>query len=454
MSSHIVEVCEVKAIEPHPMADRLEICIVKGWRVCTGRGQFRPGDKCIYIPPNSILQAPIYRDRLNIEKYLAPLPEDEEGEVPPGLRVRACRMRGMESYGVIDKLRPECGDDPNWPVGTDVCEFLGITKYEPYVDEAAGEPTHPLFRTFTEIEQYQEFPDAIRDGTDVVITEKIHGMNARLALIIEDGIKKKLVGSCDMQLKEFKEVRCRFKYDEFKDYKFLTENGESWEAIDWDTALYAPLGRIFQIEEKGQYTYWQIFQVKSVIGQALGVIKAKKVRHTNKDGGKWEPVQERSMFWKAFDMLDYWGLLERVLNISVSGTPISSIILYGELWPSQDMKYGATVKYVSLFAISVNGRYLDYDDVAALCNSKQIPMVTPLYRGPFAKGLVDLYTSGPTTLCEPKDAGKFKGREGIVIQATKETINEALLPSRTNGRAILKSISVDYLDRKGGTELK
>lgn len=37
MSSLIIEVCEVKSVEPHPNAERMCVVTVKGWRVCAGR---------------------------------------------------------------------------------------------------------------------------------------------------------------------------------------------------------------------------------------------------------------------------------------------------------------------------------------------------------------------------------------------------------------------------------
>jgi hypothetical protein len=61
---------------------------------------------------------------------------------------------------------------------------------------------------------------------------------------------------------------------------------------------------------------------------------------------------------------------------------------------------------------------------------------------------VKIYTSGPTTICKPEDAGKFKGREGLVISPVKEVY---FCPN-IRGRKILKSVSVDYLTRKNGTE--
>ena len=46
-------------------------------------------------------------------------------------------------------------------------------------------------------------------------------------------------------------------------------------------------------------------------------------------------------------------------------------------------------------------------------------------------------------------SGKFKGREGMVIRPVKERHSEKLPQF---GRVVLKSISVDYYERKGGTE--
>ncbi len=37
MSTLVVEVCEVKAVYPHPQADALEFITVKGWQVVARR---------------------------------------------------------------------------------------------------------------------------------------------------------------------------------------------------------------------------------------------------------------------------------------------------------------------------------------------------------------------------------------------------------------------------------
>jgi len=53
-------------------------------------------------------------------------------------------------------------------------------------------------------------------------------------------------------------------------------------------------------------------------------------------------------------------------------------------------------------------------------------------------------------LCEADRAGKFKGREGVVILAVKERV--VSLGTRFFERAALKAVSFEYLERKGGTE--
>ena len=52
-------------------------------------------------------------------------------------------------------------------------------------------------------------------------------------------------------------------------------------------------------------------------------------------------------------------------------------------------------------------------------------------------------------MCAADKAGKFAGREGIVITPTKERYNFDL---GGDGRVILKAVSFAYLERKGGTE--
>src|SRR4051812_26076583 len=61
MSTLVVEVCEVGAVERHPQADRLGIATVKGWKTAigydpaTGAFDLKAGERCVYFPPDCIL---------------------------------------------------------------------------------------------------------------------------------------------------------------------------------------------------------------------------------------------------------------------------------------------------------------------------------------------------------------------------------------------------------------
>ena len=65
-----------------------------------------------------------------------------------------------------------------------------------------------------------------------------------------------------------------------------------------------------------------------------------------------------------------------------------------------------------------------------------------VYRGPYDAEAIRQHTGGHTLVCEQKQI-----REGVVIRPIKERFSEEL-----NGRLVLKSISDDYVLRKGGTE--
>ena len=203
MSTLVVEVCEVKAVYPHPQADALEFITVKGWQVIVQRALgLTVGQKVVYFPPDSVLP-PELADQLGIAKYLSPLPREIDGTRKPGLRVRAARLRGEPSYGTIDHQV-----DPSWEIGRDVRDHYGVTKFEPPVRPTDGDslPALSTFHGYTEIENIRNFPDVLRPGEEVVITEKLHGKNCRLGLVRvsgEDGDTFEFTaGSNDVRRKE------------------------------------------------------------------------------------------------------------------------------------------------------------------------------------------------------------------------------------------------------------
>ena len=167
MSTLIVEVCRIDRVLPHPAADRLELAHIKGWQCVVPRGKYAAGSLVTYVPIDGVLP-PDLSDRLGVTKYLS------------GGRVRCAKLRGEPSFGLVMDL-----EDASWAEGTDVREHYGITKYVPPLRPCAGdaEAPHPLFVSYTDVENLRNFPDVLVDGEDVVATEKLHGTNCRVGVI-------------------------------------------------------------------------------------------------------------------------------------------------------------------------------------------------------------------------------------------------------------------------------
>lgn len=172
MSTLIVEISEILAVSKHPNADNLEIAKVKGWECIVKRGAFKTGDKCIYIPIDAVLPIAL-SEALGITQFLS---KD---------RVKTVKLRGIFSQGLVIPLDYAPAGTPDI-IGTDLREALGITKYEaPIPIHMSGEmaPEHPLFHKYTDIENLLNFPDVLKDGELVAITEKLHGTSFRAGYI-------------------------------------------------------------------------------------------------------------------------------------------------------------------------------------------------------------------------------------------------------------------------------
>jgi len=153
-------------------------------------------------------------------------------------------------------------------------------------------------------------------------------------------------------------------------------------------------------------------------------------------GGKAIKEDEKNLYWR---MARKYNLFEKLEGL---GGAQGAIMLFGETFGAgvQDLGYGAQKGEPIYFAfdMSIDGRYLDYDDFAKICAERDIPMAHVLYRGPF----------GPECLAHTKGKETISGkeihmREGIVIRPIKERYEHDI------GRVILKSVNEDYLLRGG-----
>lgn len=147
---------------------------------------------------------------------------------------------------------------------------------------------------------------------------------------------------------------------------------------------------------------------------------------------------EANAYWRvAADA----GIAEH-LRALLAETGAGTATLYGEVLGVQDLKYGLVNGRVGFrwFDVALNGEYQDHDGAAhRLLLARGLERVPLLYEGPFSDAVLAQHTDGATTL------GAGHVREGVVIRPAAERYDiESDL-----GRVILKSVSGDYLTRKG-----
>jgi RNA ligase (TIGR02306 family) len=161
-----IEVVPIE-LRPHPNADSLSLVnVFDAYQVCVRTSDWVGVSKAAYVPPNNIL------------------PDKPEYAFLQGkLRIRAMRLRGEISQGLLVPVPDEC------QIGDDVTELLGITHYDPEVhlglsfgsfrdDEA---PAPPMSGPKYDIESWFKYRRVFEDLGDieVTLTEKIHGTNTR-----------------------------------------------------------------------------------------------------------------------------------------------------------------------------------------------------------------------------------------------------------------------------------
>jgi len=178
-----VEIIRVDRIERHPNADRLGIVKANGVPVVVNLADVQIGDLMLYVPIDALvpLSDPAFA-------FLA------KGSKPNAThaRIRAIRLRGVYSEGLLVPIPTGVAATEPVVLNAAATELIGISKYLPPADrkELLGGPPRTRERSRLEaqadrimpvygVDSGRRHPDAIAPGTPVVLTEKIHGCNAR-----------------------------------------------------------------------------------------------------------------------------------------------------------------------------------------------------------------------------------------------------------------------------------
>ena len=395
-SELVVKVQRIHAIKKHPNADKLEVAVIGaegGWETCVKVGFFHPEQLVIYIPPDTLVPKALH-EFLNITNYCGELPASSQEAVDGYRRVKAARLRGQKSFGVLMTMqdlrqyltitKPDNVDDVNTVLeclgeDSNVVDLLGVKKWIPKEKVLCGEAAKPIswFHEYTNIQNIKNNPNLFKNGECVVITEKIHGTNCRIGLVKQEA---ELLDGPD--------------------------GGTSISVLEWAA---------------GSHT-----------------VQRKELDSEGRKSKYWTPLDNNQM--RAM-----------ITELAEANPGCHSVVVFGEIYGSgiQDMTYGLVGSTdFRVFDIAINGNYMDWVDVVSVCTYWKIATVPELYRGPFSNEIVDKLTDGPTTLASPdKITCSYKGREGIVIKTLTERFESEL-----NGRMILKSVSADYLDRKGAVD--
>ena len=222
-STHKVNVVRIKEILPHPNADRLGIVYIGGYQCVVQKDSYKVGDLAIYIQPDTIVPEIKQFDFLwtGHKEFMA------TGIVPARTRrITVRKFRGQWSEGLLmpisefifDRLHSVLYNGREATViveDTDVAELLGFTHYEEpeekqdtrqqskqhkgkpksirgwfwylvsffYKRPTYGEDqTKPpkIMAPIYDVESFKNY-GYIFDSPeeDVIVTEKLHGFNAR-----------------------------------------------------------------------------------------------------------------------------------------------------------------------------------------------------------------------------------------------------------------------------------
>lgn len=335
-------------------------------------------------------------------------------------RLEVVKILGTQC--VVSKGEYKSGDrvfyfPPDMMISEKAADYLGVKKYLKHViwngKKVQSRIAACRIRGISSYGFISPCQERYRDGFDV--TPLFDGEKYEPPVVIP-GVKD----GRELHLEEGNFPR----YTDIQNYYRYPDVFEDEEQVVVSEKIHGSCSRIGLIFEDGEWIY------------AAG---SRKVRWMEdlRSARYWNPVNTQMM-----------SLLSDLCNEK------NEVIVYGEIFGSsvQDMDYGIEGDQgYCVFDIRVNGAFLDWLDVANTCQIYGVPIVPVIYEGPWIclQVAIEEYVSGKT-LVGYGSSKKFKGREGIVIKPARERRTHKI--DGGSHRAILKYISVDYLNRKGAQD--
>lgn len=319
ISNFAVRVERIVSIESHPNADRLELAQILDWRCVVGKGEFKPGDLCVYFPIDSVLpenvESAIFGEnsKIKLDKH----------------RVRTIKLRGAISQGLVTKVDLWRKGQANAPKeGDDLTTYLQVKKYEPPTRSIPGQMqgsaapkkyVNPNFKKYTDLENAKNYPNVFQPDDMVVVTEKIHGTNFRAG----------------------------------------------WVPFDANT-FWRRVKKFFGLAPEWEFVY----------GSRNVQLQDRGTKHKT-----WYQQQDLSAPNVYAEIVDMYRLREHinkgdVLYGEIYGEGIQKGYSYG--LPARDQRHDLVA-----FDVMRNGNYLDWDDFNLAVNGMVVLRVPVIYYGPF-----------------------------------------------------------------------
>lgn len=182
MSFFGVTVEEIKQVGPIPGADRIEVASLSGldYSFVILKGQFKPGDKVLYFPVDSLVPIDVSR-KMGLEGKLSGKNKD---------RIKTVKLRGQISQGIVTNLSlvPEHVVVQGPQAITDC---LGVKKYDPpevpcHNAVLRGLPDGVPVYDIESADRYVEIAARLMDQ-EVMVSEKVEGSNFSV-LVTSSGV--------------------------------------------------------------------------------------------------------------------------------------------------------------------------------------------------------------------------------------------------------------------------
>lgn len=172
MSFFGVTIEEVEKVWSHPNADKLDLASLKGmlFQFVVGKGNWNPGDSCLYFPVDSIVPIELQK-KLGVEGRLSGKAKN---------RIKTIKLRGEISQGMIGPITLLDGFNGE-KTPENITKYFGIVKYEPEPVFFGSGKLLPLPSGMSvyDIEGADRYEDVLNRMMDlrVNITEKLEGTN-------------------------------------------------------------------------------------------------------------------------------------------------------------------------------------------------------------------------------------------------------------------------------------